>query len=87
VPEVAALAITFTDSSIPVDVKLIVAVTVPVSPGVTARVLALNEIVEDVALRTAVDDPAERTPNPNAATTASAMRLKLIDLLVICFLS
>jgi len=87
VPAAAALAITFTDSSIAVDVKLIVAVTVPVSPGLTARVLALNEIVEDAALRTAVDDPAERTPNPNAATTASAMRLKLIDLLVICFLS
>jgi hypothetical protein len=87
VPEGAALVITFTDSSIASDVKFTVAVMVPVSPGVTASVLALNEIVEVAALRTADDVPVERTPNPNAATTTSAIRLKLIDLLVICFLS
>jgi len=83
----AALDTMFTDSWIAVDVKLIVAVTEPVSPGTTVKVLALNDNVEVSALNTADDGPDERTPKPNAATNASAMRLNDVDLLVICFLS
>jgi len=83
----AALEITFTDSWTAVDVKLIVKVTDADSPTVTETALALIDNVEVVALRTAADGPVEITPNPNAATNASAMRLNDVDLLVICFLS
>jgi hypothetical protein len=68
-------------------VKFTVAVTVTVSPGAAVPVLALNDRVVEAELRIALDGPDDRTPNPNAATNASAMRLNDVDLLVICFLS
>jgi hypothetical protein len=68
-------------------VKFTVAVTVTVSPGAAVAVLALNDRVVEGVLRIAFDGPDDRTPNPNAATKASATRLNDIDLLVICFLS
>jgi len=49
--------------------------------------LALNAKVVDVELKIAWDEPADSTPKPNAATNASAMRLNVVDLLVIYFLS
>jgi len=80
---------TFTDSNLAVEVKLTVKVTETVSPGAAVAEVALKANVgESVAeLSKATEGPVERTPNPNAATTASAMRLKVVDLLVICFLS
>jgi hypothetical protein len=78
---------TFNDSSACVDVKLTVPVTETVSPRFAERVEALSVKVEVAALKYACDVPAEVTPNPNAATKASATRLNDIDLLVICFLS
>ena len=75
------------DSEASVDVKFTVAVTVTVSPGAAVGELALNDIVVEALLRIAFDGPDARTPNPNAATKASATRLNDIDLLVICFLS
>jgi hypothetical protein len=68
-------------------VKFTVAVTEAVSPWATVAELALNESVEVAALKIALEGPVDRTPNPNAATNASAMRLNDVDLLVICFLS
>jgi hypothetical protein len=68
-------------------VKFTVAVTVTVSPGAAVAELALNDRVVEGVLRIAFDGPDARTPNPNAATKASATRLNDIDLLVICFLS
>jgi hypothetical protein len=70
-----------------VEVKFTVPVTVTVSPGAAVPELALNAMVEVAWLKTAEEGPDDRTPNPNAATNASAMRLNDVDLLVICFLS
>jgi hypothetical protein len=75
------------DSSFKVDVKFTVAVTETVSPGAAEAELALSVVVVVAVLNTATDDPDDKTPNPNEATKASAMRLNDVDLLVICFLS
>jgi len=65
-------------------VKVTVITAVAVSPAVTEAVAAEIAIVGPEI--TADEGPEARTPNPRAATTASAMRLKVV-LLDICFLS
>jgi hypothetical protein len=80
---------TFIDSNIAVDVKFTVTVTETVSPGAAEAVDALNVkpgLLVDV-FKTAVACPEPKTPKLNEATKASATRLKVVDLLVISFLS
>jgi len=86
-PPSPLLTSTATDSLATVDVKFTVAVIETVSPGFAEAELALNVVVVVAELKTAEAGPVERTPNPNAATKASATRLNDTDLLVICFLS
>jgi len=71
--------------AVPILVKLRERTAVAVSPAVIA---AVPEEILNVApvWIAAFDGPEANTPNPSAATTASAIRLKLV-LLDICFLS
>jgi hypothetical protein len=63
-------------------------VAVAVSPAVTVEdFVAAASMVNVAAIGVACDGIVDNRPMPNAATTASAMRLKLVDLLVIYFLS
>jgi len=78
---------TESDSAANVETKLTVTVTDAVSPGLTVADEALSVKVEVSTLWYALAEPFDITPNPNAATNASAMRLNDVDLLVICFLS
>jgi hypothetical protein len=71
------------DSFDVVLMKVLVTVTVRVSPTATVPVEALTVSVSSIA---ALEGPEARTPNPKAATTASAIRLKVV-LLDIIFLS
>jgi hypothetical protein len=64
--------------------QLAVTLTVAVSP--TLMEASDAAIVNVVAATVAVDGPEAITPRPNAATTASAIRLKFV-FVDICFLS
>ena len=70
-------------------VNVVFKVAVAVSPAVIVDAFVeAASIVKLAAIGVACADvPEESKPNPSAATTASAIRLKLIDWLVICFLS
>jgi len=65
-------------------VKDSVTTAVAVSPAVTEAVD--EEIASEGPVMIALEGPAERTPNPKAATNASAIRLKVV-LIDISFLS
>jgi hypothetical protein len=70
-------------------VKVDFKVAVAVSPTVIDEAFVeapsmVNVAPIGVACADGID---ERRPKPKAATTASEIRLKLVDLLVICFLS
>jgi len=79
------IAVTKTVSAPPTEVKLKSIVTEAVSVVFTEVLTAVAVIVEPTWM-TALEGPDARTPNPRAATTASATRLKVV-LLDICFLS
>jgi hypothetical protein len=70
-------------------VKLTVNVIDAVSPGAAEAEVALKASAGPsvAVLITAEDGPVARTPKLNEATNASATRLKVVDLLVISFLS
>jgi len=74
------------DSLAALVVNVTVAVTVAVSPGATDAELALKVKLSESA-RSAFEFAPPRTPKLNAATRASATRLKVVDFVVIYFLS
>jgi hypothetical protein len=83
----AITASTVTESPVANAVNELLTLTVAVSPTFAVPVAACAVSKASVCdCTTAFDGPDARTPRPTDATTASAIRLKLV-LLDICFLS